>query len=129
MGVVRALTFTCNFPGADCGSYLGAHTWSLSVEEQFYLVIPVLFLIMNAHRRIATCLLMGLPVAGFLGTAGTAMFVANFLPISIGVACALNEGWLRAKCTDAPGLLVYGVMVALAVAVRLTYTRFWRLQT
>ncbi len=45
---LHALTFTTNY-SYDCAWYLG-HTWSLSVEEQFYLLWPVTLFLVGRKR-------------------------------------------------------------------------------
>lgn len=120
--VDRALTFTCNFPNADCGSYLGAHTWSLSVEEQFYLVIPALFLVMHRHQKTASAFLFALPVLA-LFVPHASGFVVNFLPICIGVICAFNERRLRLVAQRAPAWLLWAAFAGLLVGARASYTR------
>src|SRR5579872_376896 len=48
---IRSAAYVCNFSEFKCSWWL-AHTWSLSVEEQFYLVWPCLFLLIP-RRSIA----------------------------------------------------------------------------
>lgn len=61
------------------------HTWSLSVEEQFYLVLPVLLILIGRRRWPSGTILVGLAVlslvlAHLLVTKNTAL--AFFLPLS-----------------------------------------------
>ena len=63
----RYLTFTLNF-GLDLrksGTF--SHAWSLCVEEQFYFVLPLMFLLFSYFKigRKATYLLVALFISGF----------------------------------------------------------------
>jgi len=64
----RYLTFTLNF-GLDLRKYgTFSHAWSLCVEEQFYFVLPLIFLLFGYFRvgNKAIYLLLALFVGGFL---------------------------------------------------------------
>ena len=51
---VNAATYTTSLVSLDDGGDLG-HTWSLSVEEHFYLLWPFLFLILGRRRGFFAC--------------------------------------------------------------------------
>jgi peptidoglycan/LPS O-acetylase OafA/YrhL len=48
--VVFSLSFVRNYLGIAPGSYSTAHFWSLSVEEHFYLFLPVFLLLVKKYR-------------------------------------------------------------------------------
>jgi peptidoglycan/LPS O-acetylase OafA/YrhL len=46
------LTYTTNFRLYDIQEWVGpfSHLWSLAIEEQFYLIWPIIFLVTPSHR-------------------------------------------------------------------------------
>ncbi|MGA7713416.1 MAG: acyltransferase [Rhizomicrobium sp.] len=102
----RALTFTCNI-WDGCGGFVANHLWSLSVEEQFYLVFPLLLIVLAQKRKAA----LGIAVCGFpimllalnaLKLSGLAHYFSDFLCIAAGVACAEYESEIRNICRILP---------------------------
>lgn len=73
------------------------HTWSLGVEEQFYLIYPLLFLSLQKRQFIIMPFLIGLTVASviFFGLSSNAAAVFYFLParffeLSLGGIAAIS---------------------------------------
>jgi peptidoglycan/LPS O-acetylase OafA/YrhL len=89
-----AATFLCNTSAVTCGYYFG-HLWSLSVEEQFYIFWPMIFLLGAGSRRaiaiyIALTLCVVWSVMPSLRTGGWLNNGLAFACISAGVCYALN---------------------------------------
>ena len=77
-----ALSFTKNFNWLD-GDWFFGHFWSLSMEEQFYLFWPLLFLPLMRSRRAAAVLLamvLASPLLALVGLEVIPPTLANSLP-------------------------------------------------
>lgn len=96
-GVFDAAAFLCNTNAGHCSWNIG-HTWTLAIEEQFYIFWPLMFLILPRRTRV---LFAGSSVAIFLalssfGIGVTTSWVDNgvsFACIALGALYALSEGF------------------------------------
>lgn len=88
--------FLGNWGLFDSNSWLLAHTWSLAVEEQFYLLFPAVL-----------CVFLGFGRGGTLGVTGVLYLAClwffdffDFIYVLAGAIWALNEMRLRQWLTD-----------------------------
>ena len=102
--LISNLSFVCNLASAACGGWVATHLWSLSVEEQFYLCFPLLFIRFGPSGRhllgvggvVLPIVVLGATALHFIGVSS---FLANFLFINIGVVCAQYESEICRICT------------------------------
>ena len=83
---IRSALFVCNISGYKC-SWWFAHTWSLSAEEQFYLVWPVMFIVLGKKRELGLILLLMI----FLLGAVSFWQLSSFACIAIGALTATSS--------------------------------------
>ncbi|GAA0266929.1 hypothetical protein GCM10009127_03160 [Alteraurantiacibacter aestuarii] len=93
----------------DATTMLLLHTWSLAVEEQFYIVVPILFalLIRWIPRRLILPILIAMTIAGFVlcvVLTNVSLMAAYFLlparawELGVGGVLALTgTGWVRSR--------------------------------
>jgi peptidoglycan/LPS O-acetylase OafA/YrhL len=104
--LVFSLTYTVNYSAAP--SWNVGHLWSLSIEEQFYLLWPALFLVLRERRALVAALLaflagplvratMHVVFPGHSPLRDLPIFPAMADNIAIGCALALMRPWLLAR--------------------------------
>jgi len=107
---LRSSLYVCNLSGFKCSWWL-AHTWSLSVEEQFYLIWPLAFVALGRTRvAVIGCILIALMIGSY-----SIHDLTSFAHIAIGALFALSataRNWF-ARLTTTVAILIAGAVLAL----------------
>jgi peptidoglycan/LPS O-acetylase OafA/YrhL len=105
---VFSMAYACNIFVLRCTWWL-SHTWSLSVEEQFYLVWPVIFVLTMRYRPNAIVIVFIILIAGSL----TYPDLDPFAYIAAGALVA-SASWVRVVVEKlATGPVIIGSLVIL----------------
>jgi peptidoglycan/LPS O-acetylase OafA/YrhL len=118
-----AATFLSDFARVPRNWFV-AHTWSLAVEEQFYLVFPAMWVLTPVRwrsRAVATAFLLcfGWSLAFTFPPSSLAIALIprwGFTAISVGVWAAINERWVRQAAARVPAICIG--LVALILLTR-----------
>ncbi|WP_025158733.1 acyltransferase family protein [Leifsonia aquatica] len=74
------------------------HLWSLAIEEQFYLVWPVLLILLRTRRRIATAAVVG-------------------IAISVALTFTVGQGWSLTRLYQGTDIRMAALLVGALIAV------------
>jgi len=126
-GAAIALLYLGNIYMTVTGSWLGdlSHTWSLAMEEQFYLVWPAILLLLYRKRArvpaIATGLFLiaGLMLVGWMLTGDEMQFNPLTRGVGLVIGCALAV-LTRENHWYSPALSTAGAIVFVAALVLVT---------
>ena len=138
--ILYALVYLMNWArafswSADQGGFLG-HTWSLSVEEQFYLIWPAVLLILVRVRGLAPLIIAAMAALGLVWRCWLVSHGAHYQrtyngfdthadPILIGCLLAFVPGLIRAYSGLASRLAIIPVLTMAVFVLKMhIYSRY-----